>query len=559
MPQKKDPCHNDCESVSMDSAVPLKAGSGKFSHRMAEETLRESEEKILLLLNSTAEAIYGLDMDGNCTFCNNTCLRLLGYQHSDELLGKNMHWQVHSKYADGTHFPVEDCRIFQAFQKGEGTHVVDEVLWRSDGKSFPAEYWSYPQIHDGIVIGAVVTFLDITERKKAENYLNQISVRLALAEKAKLAEAALQESEERFRNLYEDSTIGLYRTTPDGAIHLANSVLVKMLGYSSFDDLAARNLEKNGFVPSYPRAHFIEIIEKNGSVKGLESAWERKDGTMVFVRESAKAFRNSVGKTLYYDGTVEDITEYMEMQQKLLSSEKLAVMGRLVADVAHELNNPLAIVIGRTQLMLHRIDEKSLPFKGQLETVLKSAQRCKTILSNLLTYTNTIGKKDVAVNLPDLINEALDAVSYQYDMRSIEVLLNCNLPANAEITCNKVALLSVFVNLFRNARQAMRKTGKLTITVEIKNESQLCIEIQDTGIGISEEQLAKLFQPFISGWKEHEGTGLGLATSLGIIETYGGKMKVESEGEGKGAKFTVLLPYKLKEEKTLQTNNKAEG
>jgi PAS domain S-box-containing protein len=143
-----------------------------------ELALREKEEKISLLLNSTAEAIYGLDMDGNCTFCNASCLRLLGYNSTDELLGRNMHWQIHAKYPDGTHFPIEECRIFQAFNEGEGTHVDDEVLWRSDDTSFPAEYWSYPQLRDGVVVGAVVTFLDITERKRVEEALQRVNQKL---------------------------------------------------------------------------------------------------------------------------------------------------------------------------------------------------------------------------------------------------------------------------------------------------------------------------------------------------------------------------------------------
>jgi PAS domain S-box-containing protein len=158
--------------------------------KVAEEALKEHDEKTRLLLDSTAEAIYGLDMNGNCTFCNNSCLRLLGYKHPRELLGKNMHWQIHAKYPDGTHFPVEDCRIFRAFNKGEGTHVDDEVLWRSDGTSFPAEYWSYPQRHEDKVVGAVVTFLDITERKELEKEmeyhaqeLQQYSTSLATANK----------------------------------------------------------------------------------------------------------------------------------------------------------------------------------------------------------------------------------------------------------------------------------------------------------------------------------------------------------------------------------------
>ena len=138
------------------------------ARRAAEEALRESESQLRLLLDSAAEAIYGLDMQGNCTFCNPSCLRMLGYQHADELVGKNMHDLIHSRYADGTPFLVKDCRIFRAFLTGEKVHVDDEVLWRADGACFPAEYWSHPQIRDGVVVGAVVTFLDITARKKSE-------------------------------------------------------------------------------------------------------------------------------------------------------------------------------------------------------------------------------------------------------------------------------------------------------------------------------------------------------------------------------------------------------
>jgi len=141
--------------------------------KKAEVALQESEENTLTLLNSTAEAIYGIDLDGNCTYCNNSCLQLLGYKRSEELLGKNMHWQIHGKHADGTSFPVEECRIFKAFIKGEPSHVDDEVLWRADGTAFPAEYWSYPQRRSGVVIGAVVTFLDITDRKWVEEALRE--------------------------------------------------------------------------------------------------------------------------------------------------------------------------------------------------------------------------------------------------------------------------------------------------------------------------------------------------------------------------------------------------
>ncbi len=143
---------------------------GQFMERkQAEEALRESSEQVRLLLDSTAEAIYGIDMDGNCTFANAACARLLGYADPRHLYGRNMHILMHHSRADGTPSPVDECRIYQAFQQGEGTHVEDEVLWRADGSSFPAEYWSYPIRHEGQIVGSVVTFLDITERKNLED------------------------------------------------------------------------------------------------------------------------------------------------------------------------------------------------------------------------------------------------------------------------------------------------------------------------------------------------------------------------------------------------------
>jgi PAS domain S-box-containing protein len=135
------------------------------------------------------------------------------------------------------------------------------------------------------------------------------------------AEEALQASEERFRSLYENSTIGIYRTTPDGHILLANPALVRMLGYANFDELSGKDLDAEFFEPLYPRSMFIEQVERDGEIKGLESAWKRKDGTYIYVRESARAIRDMQGQTLYYDGTVEDITERKQAEEARIESE----------------------------------------------------------------------------------------------------------------------------------------------------------------------------------------------------------------------------------------------
>ncbi len=154
----------------------------------------------------------------------------------------------------------------------------------------------------GEILGLVGVSRDITERK--------------------IGEERLAESEERFRGLFENATIGIYRTTPGGRIVMANPTLVRMLGYSSFEELAVRNLKENGFEPSYPRLQFIQRIEEEGEIRGLESAWKRRDGTAIFVRESTRAVRDSDGKVLYYEGTVEDITERKRAEQAVEESER---------------------------------------------------------------------------------------------------------------------------------------------------------------------------------------------------------------------------------------------
>jgi PAS domain S-box-containing protein len=164
--------------------------------KRAEEALRESEDKLRLLLDSTAEAIYGIDLEGRCTFCNPACLRALGYGHIDELLGKNMHDLIHHTRADGTLFPVEECQIFRAFRTEEGAHVDSEVLWRANGTSFPAEYWSHPQRKGQEVVGAVVAFIDITGHKLAEEALASVGRRLI--------EAQEQERTRIARELHDD-------------------------------------------------------------------------------------------------------------------------------------------------------------------------------------------------------------------------------------------------------------------------------------------------------------------------------------------------------------------
>jgi len=136
-----------------------------------------------------------------------------------------------------------------------------------------------------------------------------------------------EETSGNFRELVERSTIGIYRTTPGGRILYANPAIIKMLGFASFEELARRNLEEEGFEPAYPRSHFKEMMEKEGEIRGLESVWIRKDGTRLWVRESAWAIKDESGKIIFYEGTVEDITERVEAEEAYLTIVENALQG----------------------------------------------------------------------------------------------------------------------------------------------------------------------------------------------------------------------------------------
>jgi len=136
--------------------------------KRAQEALELSEEGARLVLNSAAEGIFGCDPHGTCLFVNTAAVRLLGYEATHELLGQNMHRLEHHTRKDGTPFPIEECPIYVGFHDNRGVHIYDDIFWKKDGTSFPVEYWSHPLVRDGKTVGAVVTFFDISERRRAE-------------------------------------------------------------------------------------------------------------------------------------------------------------------------------------------------------------------------------------------------------------------------------------------------------------------------------------------------------------------------------------------------------
>jgi two-component system sensor histidine kinase/response regulator len=253
--------------------------------KRTEESLRQSGELVMLLLDATPESIYGIDAQGNCTFCNPSFLRLLGYQNSEELLGKNVHALIHHSRPDGSPYPLQECHIYEAFRTGQGTHVDDEVFWRKDGTSFPAEYWSRPLHRGDEPIGTVVTFVDVTQRRQAEQALRDAKEAAEAANRAKSTFLATMSHEIRtpmngilgMTELVLDTDLTAEQRDSLGLVRLsAESLLTVINDVLDFSKIEAGKLEIES-IPFDLRESLGETMKALGfraHQKGLELIYE---------------------------------------------------------------------------------------------------------------------------------------------------------------------------------------------------------------------------------------------------------------------------------------------
>jgi PAS domain S-box-containing protein len=258
--------------------------------KKAQEDLASSRERFDLFLNSSKDMAFLKDADMRLILANDAFLEFLG-RAREGVIGRSDYELLPAPLA-------EQCARGDEEVLRRGKPLVFE----EHGGDRIYETMKFPVKFRNGTSGVGGFVRDVTDLRKAEE--------------------ALRESEERFRSLFENATIGLYRTSPDGRILMANPSVVKMLGYSSFEELARRDLSKDGFEPDYPREMFQQIMESEGEIIGLETAWTRRDGTVLFVRESARAVRGADGNTLYYEGTVEDITERKASEDALVRARQ---------------------------------------------------------------------------------------------------------------------------------------------------------------------------------------------------------------------------------------------
>ena len=375
------------------------------------------------------------------------------------------------------------------------------------------------------------------------------------ADALRAAEAALLESETRYRSLFDNAVLGIYLTSPGGEIVAANPALVSMLGYDTFEELGERNLEVKGYHPDYPRSTFKERLERDGRIVGLESTWMRKDGSTVHVRENATAIRDAEGRVLFYEGTIEDVTARWEAEEarrrleaRLRQSQRLESIGTLASGVAHEINNPLTGIINYAQLILERTEKESL--REFARGIVDEGNRVAVIVRNLLAFSRQQKESHSPALISDIVSATLSLIAAALRKDGIEVVVEIpdDLPL---IKCRSQQIQQVLLNLLTNARDGLdarfpgydeRKRVRIAAQ-EVNHDGRAGIRlvVEDAGIGIPRELLDRIFDPFFTTKPRDQGTGLGLSISYGIVRDHHGTVSVESE-PNVVTRFIVELP-----------------
>jgi two-component system sensor histidine kinase/response regulator len=272
--------------------------------KKVEEERNRITQQMQLILDFTGQGIYGINLQGNCTFINRATCEMVGYT-PEEAMGRNMHDLVHHHRSDGSIYPVEQCPIYRVFKMSESCRVDDEVIWRRDGTPIAVEYSSFPILEGGKISGAVVTVSDITERKRAKE--------------------ALEARERLFRSIFENSQIGIGVFKIDSQEHISNRALHEMLDYTGEE--LSRVEQWDEIVPTEERAEcaerYAELIQGKRETDEYEQHFIRRDGRIVLGNGKFQLLRDSTGKPQYVVGLTEDITERKRTQETLREREEL--------------------------------------------------------------------------------------------------------------------------------------------------------------------------------------------------------------------------------------------
>ena len=511
--------------------------------KAAEAALSQSEERGRLLLESTGEGIYGVDLDGNCTFANAACVKMLGYDAAADLLGEPTHALMHHTKSDGSSYPREECPIYRAFTSGEDVEVDDEVFWRKDGSSFPVEYRSSPLVRDGRVSGAVITFSDATERRRSE-------------EGMRLRDNALRSINQ-----------GVFITDPrrsDEPITYVNEAFEELTGYAARDAIGRQIDFLAGPDTDRSALKLLQDALARRREQTTELCLYRSDGGFFWGTVSLAPVEDEQGRVTFFVGVVTDVTARRRYEEQLeraradaeaakeQAEEANVSKSQFLANMSHELRTPLNAVIMYSELLQEEaVDEGVESFVPDLDKIRNAGKHLLSLVNGVLDlskieagkmelYLETFGIdpmiRDVATTVQPLVETHKNALE-------LDVAGDVG-----EMHADLTKVRQVLFNLLSNA---CKFTEGGTIRVSVRRDGgDVTMAVADSGIGMTDEQLGRLFQAFTqadaSTTRKYGGTGLGLVISKRFCEMMGGTIAVTSAA-GEGTTFTVTLPARVAE------------
>jgi len=506
------------------------------ARKKVERDLRDSEEKLRTLFERVRHGLFISSKEGKFLDCNQALLDMLGYPTKEQFLDIDI--------AQDLYASPEDRKLFQEKIERDGCAKDMEVEFKKkNGERITVLLTGHPIKNErGEIIGYQGINLDITERKRIEN--------------------ELRETNEFFMNLIESSVDGIIAANMKGNIFIFNKGAEALTGYTAEEVIGTVHITE-----IYPEGVAKEIMKKlrspeyGGVGKFIPTQLNvvNKYREEIPIQLSAVLIYDGAGKEVASVGIFTDLRPRLRMEKKLedthlqlVSSEKMASLGKLAAGIAHEINNPLGGILIYSSLMMEDLPGDD-PKRQDLARIVQEASRCKDIVKSLLEFARQTEPKMEPTDINRAITDGLFFLENQALFHNVQIIKQLN-PFLPLVQGNSGQLKQVFINIIVNAAEAIQGSGTLTITTSHDtHRKKVFVEFTDTGEGIPEENLTRIFEPFFTTKDIGKGTGLGLATSYGIIEDHGGKISVKSM-VGRGTTFTIELPASLETQHLLEAD-----
>jgi PAS domain S-box-containing protein len=506
-----------------------------LSARQREEVrAREAERFTRLVLDSTNDGIYGVDPAGVCTFVNAAAARLLGYE-AGELVGRPVHETVHHSRADGTAYSPAESPIAHAVRYGRGVRL-EEILWRKDGRPLPVDYAAVPIVEDGRVRGAVVTFADLSARRRAE--------------------AETRAQQEQFRTMANAIPQLAWIAEPNGDVSWYNRRWYEYTG-TTFEDMKGW-----GWKAVHHPDHVERVAEKIAHAFATGEEWEdtfplrSKAGEYRWFLSRAVPIRDAAGEVIRWFGTNTDVEDQRRAEQELAEAKNVAeaanqAKSAFLANMSHELRTPLNAVIMYSELLQEEAEDRGIDdFLPDLEKIRTAGRHLLGLVNSILDLSKIeAGKMELYVErfeLSDVVRDVTATVRPLLEKRGNALRVDAP-DSVGSMQADLTKVRQVLFNLLSNASK-FTENGTIILGVARRPDGDregVEFRVSDTGIGMTPEQLARLFQPFTqadaSTTRKYGGTGLGLAIVSRFCEMMGGRTDVAS-APGRGTTFTVWLP-----------------